>query len=111
MKNNPNRNQDLQNLGGGTLLFIYHNSMCELLQSLHPEHKWQRWRFPFCPISFWLDKKNQREFLEWVGKELKINEFDQWYGLTPEVIFLEISRNLFFPENSTVGRKQFVEIV
>jgi hypothetical protein len=34
---------------------------------------------------FWGDLKNQRKFLEWAGKQLKINDMDDWYKITSKV--------------------------
>jgi hypothetical protein len=57
-----------------------------MLSSLYPQYDWLPWKFEKCARYFWDDEKNQRKFLEWAGKQLKINEMSDWYKVTTKHI-------------------------
>ena len=52
------------------------------MTTVYPEHKWLPWKFETCPRNFWADIKNQREFMDWAGKELKLQDMSDWYNVT-----------------------------
>jgi hypothetical protein len=56
-----------------------------LLASVYPEYNWLPWKFSQCPKNFWDSIENQKKFVEWAAKELKINEKDNWYRVTYNV--------------------------
>jgi len=53
-----------------------------LLRIAYPEHKWLPWKFAHKPVSFWRSLDNQREYLDWLGKELKFTRMEDWYKIT-----------------------------
>jgi hypothetical protein len=53
---------------------------------VYPEHEWLPWRFSKVPNGFWDDIKNQRDFLDWAGKQLNYKNKEDWYKVTKEVI-------------------------
>ena len=57
-----------------------------MLSNVYPEYNWIPWRFVSCPSNYWDDLKNQRNFMDWIGKELKINELNDWYKVTKKDI-------------------------
>ena len=71
-------------MGGGRLLILY-SSLFKLVSTFHPEFDWLPWKFNTCPRNFWDDLQNQRKFMEWAGKELKINEMKDWYNVSNQV--------------------------
>jgi hypothetical protein len=56
-----------------------------MLSNLYPEQEWLPWEFAKCPRSFWDDKNNQKKYMEWAGKQLKVKEMSDWYKLTQQV--------------------------
>ena len=72
-------------MGGTRLLYLYHNSVSQSLFSAYPEYDWLPWKFGSVPKHFWENAKNQRNFVEWAGKELKIKEMSDWYNVKNEV--------------------------
>ena len=72
-------------LGGQPLLKIYGNSLYKVLGAVFPEYDWLPWKFGNCPPSYWTDVENQRKFMEWAGKELKIKEMSDWYNVSNKV--------------------------
>lgn len=78
--------QDLNNLGGRTLLKKYKDSRVALLSSLLPDHEWLPWKFSKSSRNFWDDISNQRSFLNWHGKnKLQIQQMEDWYNVTYKV--------------------------
>jgi hypothetical protein len=37
------------------------------------------WRFKKVPEGFWKDLVNQRNYIQWLAKELKITNMEDWY--------------------------------
>jgi hypothetical protein len=75
----------LVDIGGGSLLQEqYKNSPALLISSLFPEYEWLPWKFTV-PRNYWNDVNNQRKFVDWAGKQLKINEMSDWYKITTKV--------------------------
>ena len=72
-------------MGGGSILEKYKGSLVALLKSMYPENDWLPWKFASCPQNYWDDLKNQRKFMDWAGKELKIKEQSDWYKITQKV--------------------------
>ena len=61
------------------MLFTYSMSMFKLLTSIYTEYEWLPWRFSRAPPGFWSDPLNQRKFMDWAAKELKINKLSDWH--------------------------------
>ena len=70
-------------IGGLSLLIQQHNgSIYRLLTSVYPHYEWLPWKFEKTPRNFWDNVNNQKKFMEWAGKQLKINEMSDWYKVT-----------------------------
>ena len=80
----------LIDLGCG-LLKQSSNSLASMLSIVYPEYEWLPWKFDLCPRNFWTQSKNQRKFMDWAGKELKINEINDWYSKSSKVLYLFFS--------------------
>jgi hypothetical protein len=78
-------NKDLSDLGGQGLLHIYNNSPSHLLATVFPEYEWLPWKFTRIPVRFWDNLGNQRKFVEWAGKQLKLNKLEDWYKVSFKV--------------------------
>jgi len=72
--------------GGEGLLDKYGGSSNALIKSLYPEHSWELHRFDKVPRGFWDFKNNQRTFMEWLGKQLKLKNMEEWYKVTQQDI-------------------------
>ena len=77
--------QEFNHIGGAPLLAKYNDSLPQLLAAQYPEYEWLPWKFSLSPKNFWEDEKNQKWFLEWAGKELKIKEMSDWYQINAKV--------------------------
>ena len=66
-------------------MYKYNYSPSQLLKSVFPEYEWLPWKFDKCPQKFWENKGNQRLFMHWAAKELKINDMSDWYKISQSV--------------------------
>jgi len=69
---------------GGSLLNLFGGSHIRLLAAAFPKHKWVPWLFVAAPNGFWQSKKNQKAYLEWLGRRLGYSQPDDWYEVTVE---------------------------
>ena len=76
--------QDILEHGGSGLLSKY-NSMYVMLSNVYKEVEWLPFMFDQTPRKYWDNIDNQKKFVEWAGKELKINEMSDWYHVSQEV--------------------------
>ena len=72
-------------MGGRQLLKIHNNSLFHILLTVYPEFEWLPWKFSFNQQRSWEDVEKQKEFIELAGKELKINELNDWYNVKNKV--------------------------
>jgi hypothetical protein len=70
--------------GGGALLEnLYNNSLIEALKDVYPWNKWLAWRFlDSVKPGFWDSKDNQKDFLDYLGKQLGFKLMEDWYTIT-----------------------------
>jgi hypothetical protein len=79
--------KDFENALGSQFETKHNSSPSQLLSSVYPEYDWLPWKFDKSPQGFWSDVKNQRKFMEWAAKELKITEMNDWYHISNQVHF------------------------
>jgi hypothetical protein len=85
--------KDIINVGGvGLLQSKYNHSPSKMLSTVYSEYEWLPWKFILCPKGYWDDMKNQRNFLQYAAKELKVKEFSDWYRVTQQVGKLPLPR-------------------
>jgi hypothetical protein len=77
--------QELQNIGGSSLLNIYKVSPTRLLAAVYPEFDWVPWEFERCNRNVWTNVEDQRAFVEWAGKKWGINDMSDWYKVGHKV--------------------------
>ena len=53
--------------------------------SLYPEHNWLPWKFSQVTRGYWTKIENQRKYMEWLQKELKIENWEEWYQVSKQV--------------------------
>ena len=70
-----------ENFGAG-LLERFHGSPIAAVRDAMPEHDWKEWLLTSAPQGFWREPGNRRTFLEWLARELGIDDPDQWYAVT-----------------------------
>jgi hypothetical protein len=57
-----------------------------MLSQLYPEYQWLPWRFTPVPLGFWDNVKNQRTVIEWLGKQLQFQNWEDWYQVSTQRI-------------------------
>lgn len=65
---------------------MFGDKLYDALIDAYPEHKFLVWRFSYVPRSFWRSRENQRAVLDWIGDQLGVQKFDDWYYVTLEQI-------------------------
>jgi hypothetical protein len=66
-------------------LFDLYKHPYPMLSALYPDYTWLPWKFIQSPKNYWSDISNQRMFLDWAGKQLGLNELNNWYGVHVKV--------------------------
>ena len=56
-----------------------------MLSTVYPDHNWLPWKFNAVPKHYWREMKNQKQYLEWAGKQLNTKEMSDWYKIKNEV--------------------------
>jgi hypothetical protein len=56
----------------------FNDSPSLVISSIYPEYDWLPWKFTMCPRNYWDDMKNQRKFMDWAGKQLNVQETNDW---------------------------------
>ncbi len=67
---------------GRTVLKHYRGSPSEMLRTLLPEYDWCEWLFVQVPDGFWDVPANQLRFVEWLGHEMGVCHWQDWYRVT-----------------------------
>jgi hypothetical protein len=62
-----------------------------MLATVYPNYEWLPWKFDRVSVGFWDDIANNRMFLDWAAKQLKIKNFTDWYQITRRVALFESS--------------------
>jgi hypothetical protein len=80
-------------------VFYREYSPYKLLLSAYPEHKWNKWKFKGIPI--WREEfqlGEEKEFIEWLTKELKIDSLDEWYRISGTQLSEKIPSEFFLKQ-------------
>jgi hypothetical protein len=78
--------KDLYKSGAASILNNkHHSSPSSLLSTVYPDYDWLPWKFYTCPRHYWEDIKNQRKFMDWVGKQLSVQDMSDWYNVSFKV--------------------------
>jgi hypothetical protein len=57
-----------------------------LLMKLYPEYNWKQWQMDIVPRGFWDVLENQRTYLDWLGTQLNVSHWEDWYDITREQV-------------------------
>ena len=68
--------------GGEEILELYGGSLFKALRSCYPTQNWCIWKFDKFEEGIWHDKKNQREFFEWLSKDMNLRKPTDWHQVT-----------------------------
>jgi hypothetical protein len=71
--------------GGRGLLSRYNDSLFYLLSANYPEYDWKPWLFCKVPQSFWINKENQKKYLNWFAKKFNIKNLNDWYNISSKL--------------------------
>lgn len=52
------------------------------LQLFYPNYEWKPWLFKNSPKKIWNDPKIRKQYFEWLKKELKISNYEDWCNIT-----------------------------
>src|SRR4051812_39159613 len=96
--------EEITKNGGDTVLRTYGGSIVETLQTLYPKHSWLPWRFNTLPPDYWKSKANQRDFFEWLSKQLGHKGLDDWYKVSRDEILRQGGRGVLTEHNNLVLR-------
>jgi hypothetical protein len=77
--------KDLTDIGGRNLLKDHKQSPALLLSTAYPDHEWMPWKFVKCPQNFWNSPEKQKQFVDWVYKELNFKSMSEWYNISAKV--------------------------
>jgi hypothetical protein len=80
------------NFGNGLIHKIDNTSssnVCSLLKSIYPEYNWIPWKFNNVGKKYWDNLNNQRNYMDWLFKELKYESMEDWYKIS----FTDIKNN------------------
>ena len=72
-------NSTVRKVVDSNLLKKYGGSLANAVISNFPEYEWCLWKFCSLPSESWKDPSMQRDFLEWIYKELRLKGMEDWY--------------------------------
>jgi len=72
---------DINDKSGRGLLKKYNNSIVKLLSSVYPNHDWKPWLFGGKSKVLSSGEEMQKEFIEWLEKDLNIKDKEDWYKI------------------------------
>jgi hypothetical protein len=93
--------KNITELGGGELFNLYKN-LVELLNKIYKEHYiFYEWKFSVTPNGFWNNIDNQKSYMDWLFKELKYENMEDWYKISQEIIKKNYGAGLIFVYNGS----------
>eukprot|EP01118_Nematostelium_gracile_P004170 TRINITY_DN14902_c0_g1_i1.p1 TRINITY_DN14902_c0_g1~~TRINITY_DN14902_c0_g1_i1.p1 ORF type:complete len:169 (-),score=35.67 TRINITY_DN14902_c0_g1_i1:2-484(-) len=72
--------------GGSRILKNFRYSKIAMLRKVYPDHDWKEWKFEFVPKRCWDDEKNRREYLNWLGPQIGVNDLQDWYKISAKMV-------------------------
>jgi hypothetical protein len=106
LKDFDNLSKDMFKKHGGTALLniIFRGSLYEALQDVYSSHQWFAWNFlQTVPRGYWDQIENQRNFLDWFGKQFRFDSLNNWYGITAKQIIEKGGAGLLHKYNDSVS--------
>ena len=62
----------------------WNSSFIRAVNDCYPEYDWLEWKFVQVHRGFWDSVANCRRYLDWLGRELKFRDLDDWYAVSFE---------------------------
>jgi hypothetical protein len=85
--------KDLRDLGGSYIVEKRGSVPYYIFSEIYPEYEWLPWRFNRVVPGYWDDVNNQKKFMEWASKELKIKDMSDWYNVTEVTRYYKLNNN------------------
>jgi hypothetical protein len=98
--------KNIKNKGIESFLQLYKGSLGIALCSVYKEHNWQMWRFEYIPNEYWNERQHCKWYLQSLGKELGLENLDDWYKIKTRDI-LHIAKNFLRSFSSLRSALQF----
>jgi hypothetical protein len=76
--------KDFRRNFGGRLLAMFADSPAAVLKDYLRRYSWKEWLFERAPQNFWDDPLNQRRYMDWLAKRLRLKTSEDWYKVTVE---------------------------
>ena len=72
----------------GKCLVCHHMSkgIYGLIKSIYPDYNWLPWKFNKMSNNSWKDPDLQKDYMNWLGKELGYTTMDDWYKISSKDI-------------------------
>ena len=75
--------EDLASHHGGTLGNCYwRSSPFRAVKECFPDYDWHEWLFIQVPRTFWRIPNNRRRYMAWLGKQIGVRRWEDWYRAT-----------------------------
>lgn len=77
--------EDMARRHGSGVAGVYWRSspVCAVMECF-PNYDWQEWFFIQVPRAFWQNQSNRRRYLRWLGKQIGIRHWQDWYRATTQ---------------------------
>ncbi len=79
------------------LTSYYRSSLSAALTSVYPEHKFNGWQFQNVSKGYWQNVDNQREYMGWLGAQLKVEKMEDWYKIRARDVIPHGGASLLYP--------------
>jgi hypothetical protein len=91
-------------IGSGLIANYYGRSLQQALSIIYPNHRWRPWLFRKTPRSFWSDKKNHREYFDWLQEQLGFADRSGWYSASTDQVAIHSASGVLwrFYNNSLI---------
>ncbi|KAN0004640.1 hypothetical protein ACTFIU_001878 [Dictyostelium citrinum] len=66
---------------GRPIISQFNDSVYGFLCNYYPNFNFKPWLFTTAPKNFWKPIENQKQYLQWLGKQLGFTEYNHWYGI------------------------------
>jgi hypothetical protein len=73
-----------ENFGNSVLSLRFNGSPIAAVKHLHQKREWHEWKFAVCPNGFWRQAHNRKRYLMWLGGELGIKTYEDWYHVSSD---------------------------
>ncbi|MEO2014760.1 MAG: hypothetical protein ABGZ53_10355 [Fuerstiella sp.] len=76
-----------RNFGSGLLRNAYRSSVQHAMVDFLPHFDWKPWLFGSAANGYWKDGAHRTLYLDWLGRQLRIQQTEDWYNVTSADFF------------------------